>query len=394
MRLLETNQPNLKNSLFGAIRLGIVLLFAEPALCQCSDLHQLTHTAGTQQVGCTEVTVEPYGGFEVGTFGCPNGYGYGPYWIGATGTSGVLFTFSNPITFAKFEIHHIDKVVVNGFPHEELVSFEVNGNFYPLTDAGTIPYCETHAVVSAPGVLRSPGGVVAGCHELIINGPITSLRIEDEWLVGTPVGITVNVFICCESCQTDAGQIPFNQVLHFCSTNDHAIVPSTVNPVLDPDDLLQYALCYDTNNIIFTIVATSSTPDFTFNPATMSPDIPYFIVAIAGNQLNGNVDLNDPCFDASNPIMVIWHSPPTVSFQLDIGCLLSGGCYEVDISFTGTPPFQLSAQAVMGNNVLATFGGSYNGDAGTYTLCLPANTPSGELVIEGVSLADAFCTCD
>ncbi|MEZ4933981.1 MAG: hypothetical protein R2788_17890 [Saprospiraceae bacterium] len=127
--------------------------------------------------------------------------------------------------------------------------------------------------------------------------------------------------------------------------------------------------------------------------ATMSFGTTYHIAAIAGNDLAGNVDLSDPCLDISNFIEVVYiHfqqliSQPPYRIYVD-------NCHDIQLSFTGTLPFQLIGEVTSGSTVIANFSETYPAYMGVLSVCLPANTPLGVIQIEATGLADSNCTCN
>ena len=368
------------------LRLLLLLFFSlmiKASWGQC-DFLPVLHTTGTEPVACTDVTVTSQGFVFQATSGC----GYGPFWIGAGGTGSYTFDFSNTISGIRvcFDFLHNDG---DGF--EEL-SFEINGAFYSVTDPGVPDGCMTPAVISPSGTIQAPTGSLASWKDVIIMEPMDLLKIEDTWLENAPAGILVSLFICCSNCETDAGEINAGPLV-LC-TSDLASVPSAQQVFLDIDDLLEYILFADQADSTGSIIATSSTPEFAFDPATMQPGVTYYIAAIAGNDLNGNVDPDDPCLDISNLIEVVWHTEPSVAFLATVTDVCVDNCYDIEINFTGTPPFHLVGEIVDADNNVVVIDETYNSNIATYNICLPENTPLGNLTIQAISLTDANCECN
>ncbi|MFZ4476954.1 MAG: hypothetical protein ACOYPR_17295, partial [Saprospiraceae bacterium] len=88
-----------------------------------------------------------------------------------------------------------------------------------------------------------------------------------------------------------------------CS-NETLTFPAVTQTVLDGDDILQYILFSNPNDTAGSIVATSASPSFTFGPP-LQTGVTYYVAAMAGNNLNDNVDLSDPCLDFSNARAVV-----------------------------------------------------------------------------------------
>jgi len=363
---------------------SFVVIQVGTATAQCAG-NRVLHTSGTQQVGCVDVTVTSDG--SIGSL-TPAPCFYGPFLIGPSDNGSYTLSFSAPIQGVMLDVQTLDNH--NGETEEMLV--DVDGSFYPITSPGTGDGCWGAAIVWPPGTIRGPVGGVGSARDIYISGPINTLKITNNWVSGSPVGFSVSVYVCCTSCETEAGQINADPI-EICLT-EPVVLPPTVQSFLEPDDLLQYVLYSGLNNLPNSILATSDTPQFSFDPAIMVAGTPYYIAAIAGNNLGGNVDLNDPCLDVSNVIEVTWMPMPVVTFFSAETCLNPGDCYSIDINFLGTPPFQFTGQVVIGNTVVSTFGGTYTTMSTAQIVCVPANAPLGPITIEEVSLSDAFCICN
>ncbi|MEZ4934008.1 MAG: hypothetical protein R2788_18025, partial [Saprospiraceae bacterium] len=192
-------------------------------------------------------------------------------------------------------------------------------------------------------------------------------------------------------CGTDAGTLATGPV-NACLPAD-AQVPYNNDADLDGDDLLQYILFSDLTDTLGSILVTSNTPNIPFDPAILQVGVTYYLATIAGNDLNGNVDLSDPCLDLSNAAEVSWHPQPSVTFAVTNPDLCSGSCTTLSVTFTGSPPFALSGEVLSGANVVGTFNQSYPSNMGTLEICAPAGTAPGSMEVQAVGVADAFCSC-
>jgi len=211
---------------------------------------------------------------------------------------------------------------------------------------------------------------------------------------GTPSASTdditlTEISLCngADCCPTDAGTMQ-EQTLDAC-INAPATLPHNGDEVLDNDDLLQFILFSDPNDTLGSIIATSNTPTFTFNPATMQTGVTYYIAAIAGNNVGGNVDLNDPCFDISdNAALLIWHPLPEVVLQTDTSDVCPGDCHTLTAVLSGTPPFTLTVTSPAGTTTV-----TIPDNSGTFQICLPAGIPPGSFTVQAAMLTDAYCSC-
>ncbi len=188
-------------------------------------------------------------------------------------------------------------------------------------------------------------------------------------------------------CSTFAGTVN-NQSFNICIPSS-VTVPYNNNAVLDGNDILRYVLFSNTNDTLGSIIVQSSSPVIAFNPATMQTGVTYYLATLVGDNLNGSVDLNDPCLDISNiAAQVTWRDAPAVSFSVVNPAVCAGDCTNVTATFTGVPPFNLSYNTPNG-----TFTQTFSGNTGTFQVCLPPNAPPGSFLIAATAITDAWCSC-
>ncbi|MBL7798002.1 MAG: hypothetical protein JNJ90_16035 [Saprospiraceae bacterium] len=187
-------------------------------------------------------------------------------------------------------------------------------------------------------------------------------------------------------CETSAGTLQ-NVPLVICIPQN-AMATHNNDEDLDADDLLQFILYSDPADPIGSIIATSATPDFSF-AAPLQPGVTYYIAAIAGNDLNGNVDLADTCLDVSGGVEVTWYAQPSVVFSVSTPDVCEGNCQTVNVTFTGVPPFTLTISTPAG--VLTEM---FSNLTGSFQVCPPAGTPPGAFLVQATALTDAFCSCN
>ncbi len=110
----------------------------------------------------------------------------------------------------------------------------------------------------------------------------------------------------------------------------------------DADDIIQYILHDSPGDNPGTILAMNDQPVFSFLPGLKTGET-YFISAVAGNNSNGQIDLNDPCLSVAAGTPVSWQPLPDAMFWGDTticagdGALLffeSTGPYPVTITYT------------------------------------------------------------
>jgi hypothetical protein len=187
-------------------------------------------------------------------------------------------------------------------------------------------------------------------------------------------------------CTTEAGMLPGVGPFNTC-INTLFTFPSAAGVVLDNNDLLRYILFSNPADTLGSILATSNTPFFTFNPATMQTGVTYYVAAIAGNNLGGNVNLNDPCLDISNAIQVTWRPLPSVTFSVANPDICGSACTNIIAIFTGTPPFALTYATPTGTSTQ-----TFPGNTGVFQVC--ALSPPGSFLVQALMLTDNYCTCN
>ena len=166
-------------------------------------------------------------------------------------------------------------------------------------------------------------------------------------------------------------------------------VPYNNNAVLGSGDILRYILFSNLSDTVGSIIVQSSSATIPFNSSSMQTGVPYYLATIAGDNLNGNVDLSDPCLDISNvAAQVIWRPRPTVSFSTGNTNLCAGDCRTVTATFTGTPPFNLTYTTPAG-----TVTQVFTVNTGSFQVCAPAGAAAGVLGVQATNLTDAWCTC-
>lgn len=190
-------------------------------------------------------------------------------------------------------------------------------------------------------------------------------------------------------CTTNAGVLPAVGPFNIC-TNSTLDFPAATQTNLDPDDVLRYVLFTDLADTAGSIVATNSVPSFVFDSVTMQTGVTYYIAAMAGNELNSNVDLDDPCLDFSNALQVIWRPLPSVLLSLSggNGTLCPGACTTIDVALNGAAPYVLTYLTPFGSQTV-----TFTSNSGTFEVCLPLGAPIGPLEVQATALTDAWCTC-
>lgn len=163
----------------------------------------------------------------------------------------------------------------------------------------------------------------------------------------TPYSITVTNTLGCSTtlsgvgtcvCSTSSGTLTNAQ--NACLPVGMVSATPSGNAALDPDDVLNYVLCSDPTLLPMGILAQSSSPTFSFQPG-MTPGVTYFIVAIAGNDMGGMVDLNDPCLAFSPGVPVVFNFGPSALIVGD-QALCPGNNATFNVQLSGVAPFMFT----------------------------------------------------
>jgi hypothetical protein len=240
--------------------------------------------------------------------------------------------------------------------------------------------CPTDAGIVAVGIVP-PTSTVS---PVATTGPASAAGSGQNSAVSLTETDLCNGPLCC---LTDAGNmIGISQTVCI---NQDAVFTHNGDEELESGDLLQFILYTSPANPLGTILATANTPNFSYNPATMQTGQTYYVAAIAGNNVGGNVNLNDPCLDISNAGQLTWRALPGVLLQLNNPDVCPGNCRAISATFTGTPPYTLTVN----NPFTGDFTVNFNTNSGGFQICPPPGTPAGSFTVQAVALTDAFCAC-
>lgn len=266
-------------------------------------------------------------------------------------------------------------VTVNNPPQVQNVeeTCSADATTYTLTFdiiGGTSPY----TVTPATGLIN--GGSFTSAP--IPSGNSYMFAVDDVNICG-PVDVTGSQNCAC---LTNAG-IMTTQVVEVC-VNETLLVPATTGEFLDPDDVLVYYLHTGQagSNPLGNVIATSNTPSFNFNPATMNAGTTYYVNAVAGNNNgSGGVDLTDGCLDISLATPVVFNALPTAGISGSTS-ICTGQSATVTFTLTGSGPFVV-AYTVNGTPAFQNFA-----NAGVQTITV---TPTTTQTIQLISVTDDNC---
>lgn len=182
--------------LFAAFILSSLLVISsgDHLWAQCTN--QVMHTTGTATVGSTSVAVTSAGNTTNWTTYCPAVTQ--PFFIGyspslGSGTGSFTFTFTPAVSGVTLNFSGAS----NSGASVEEVRLYVNGSHYAMPSVGTASGCDALASLTGAGdLVGCPGCGVSGWSGTTIMASITTLRVEDFVVGGTPNGALFSLFIC------------------------------------------------------------------------------------------------------------------------------------------------------------------------------------------------------
>ena len=363
-------------------------------------------------------TLDPPGNYiYVGAVLAPNGNVY---------MSGVEF-FSGQFVSSLFEYNPVSNTItlLGSFPVGTFVSSEIffwNGQLYSiLTDGSVSPATYALATIQignpltaniiytyttlcgVPTATISTGpfaGIYTGAFDPNCTGselfsfdlPNNSIAFEcDIQPYGYPYGmgeVPVGFPATNCVCLTNAGSIETQPLTTYCTNTGASLIPN-FDEVLDNNDLIQYVMISNLSNPVGSIIATSNTPAFAFAPP-MQTGVTYYIGAVAGNNVGGNISLTDPCLDFSNFNPIVWRPLPSVSFSVANPAVCAGACTDVTANFTGIAPFNLTYTTPASGSFTQVFAGN----TGVFQVCTPIGSAPGSFLVQATALIDANCICN
>lgn len=136
-------------------------------------------------------------------------------------------------------------------------------------------------------------------------------------------------------CITDAGGM-IDDSITVCGAEE-ILVPHTGGQ-LDQDDLLEFVLHDGDAAMIGNVLLRQTSPIFQYEP-TLIFGRTYYVVAIAGNNDNGTVNMQDGCLSFSNAIPITFYESPQAVIVADQGLQITCGNPNLPLSATSSLPF-------------------------------------------------------
>lgn len=273
-----------------------------------------------------------------------------------TATVETLTTMDNPFTFSVtptastvFNLLSLDDTNCQGTASG---SFPVTVNPAPtVSNIGTLcndtstGYTVTFTINStSPDITVNPPGsgtVTATAPYIFTSNEIDATQgyaFEIDNVNGCGPIFVTDAPPTCE-CVTDAGTMNAD-VVAACET-DAITAFHEGDEILDGDDVLGFMLNTLDGGAYADALETNSIPTFSFDPATMAPEVTYFICPVAGNDLgNGTPDPDDECFVVGQCVPVFWYALPSATIA-GATTICEGESTDVTITLTGVGPYNI-----------------------------------------------------
>jgi hypothetical protein len=202
-----------------------------------------------------------------------------------------------------------------------------------------------------------------------------------------PPGVPEQPCVCLSS----AAGMPAITTINACLPNSIFVPFTAAQP--DFNDIVRYIIYSNPASPLTSIIQTSTIPDFNFAPPLVS-GTNYYVAQLVGNDLNGSVDLADPCLKISTATTVIWRPKPTLVSLSQSGDLCPGACADVTITLSGNPPFSYSWAMQQGGNFITPLSttSNINTNPSVFQACVPASALPGAVSLQMCGITDAYCT--
>jgi hypothetical protein len=261
---------------------------------------------------------------------------------------------------------------------------QIPPQFYPSATSapnGTIYVTDPFAPVNILTYDYATNSETPGC--LV---PVGLAYVQN--LTTVPAGVPELPCVCLGVAAT-----PVQNTVNACVPNN-ATVPFNNNQLPDFNDLVRYILYTNPSAPLSSIIQTNTIPEFTYT-SPIQPGVTYYVAQIVGDDLNGNINLLDPCLQISTAVAVIWRPKPTLSaLTVQNNNLCPGACSTVSITLTGTPPFAYSWEVQQNGSVVTPLNVVFNinSNTSTFQACVPASTMVGGATVVICGLTDAYCS--
>lgn len=157
------------------------------------------------------------------------------------------------------------------------------------------------------------GNIVSGNHfvsDYIPSGDNYLFEVTDNSGCSTQVSGTKDC-----PCASYAGTMDTTTLRLCAEVSPEAILLSNPDFIKDHNDTIMYIMYEDASDPWGSLIASSMFSKFSFQMGLMQYGETYFISRVVGNQLNGEIDLTDPCLSISNGQAVIFYDNPELNIE-------------------------------------------------------------------------------
>ncbi len=201
-----------------------------------------------------------------------------------------------------------------------------------LNTAYTVSFTIAEGDLASYAVTGGPGSLVGN---VFTSDPIPrdqayQFFLDDDNNCGPT---TINGSYDC-GCETLAGTL-VSTPLTLCG--DQSITIAHGGNVLDQDDILRFILHDGDATNIGNVLLSQVAPTFQYDPVLVYGTT-YYIVAVAGNDNGGEVNLLDGCLSQSNAVPVVFYDSPTALIISDLGTQVTCQTPNLILSATFSQP--------------------------------------------------------
>ncbi len=238
---------------------------------------------------------------------------FGTYILTLTvSNNGCMGTDDVQLNFNDAPIAGMPTLVCDGTNQEFTVTFDIS--------AGQSPYTVNGQALA--GTLFTSAPITSG-------GSYNFVVTDGNGCTSTPIS---GSFLC--NCATNAGQVSQAPVM-ICQS-DSIDVQFLGGQMLDANDVASFVLHTGSGPALGTVLSQNHSGKFGYW-AALSFGTTYYVSAVAGNNLNGFPDPNDPCFSVSPGQPVVFLQNPAPDAGLDfMVCGLTTNMAAASGMFTGT----------------------------------------------------------
>ncbi len=162
-----------------------------------------------------------------------------------------------------------------------------------------------------------------------------------------PITVADNAVVC--DCTTAVGSMD-NASAEECGDGPITIPYDDSGEEFDGNDALVFILHSGSGiTVVPPIYSVSSTPEVSFDPATMTYGTTYYFSAVVGDEDGpGAVDLDDPCLAVAQGTPVIFYEIPTAVLSGN-PAICEGSSGALSVEFTGVSPWSITYDDGSGN---------------------------------------------